>query len=195
MVDVAGSYGEARLALRALLPQPVLNWREARFYGRYGEVELHLLEFLCKSDGVSIDVGANDGSYVHYMRRYSRHVVAYEPQPALVRELRRKFQRGVTVEDIALSDTTGTLDLLMPVVDGVTVTGCSTISGEAASTYPGWRSIEVRPYATGQSYGQLARTRSRCVAAHFSTPGRRSRTPRGRPAHARPLPRGAAPID
>jgi len=28
--------------LRALCPQPLLNWREARFYGRYGEVELHL---------------------------------------------------------------------------------------------------------------------------------------------------------
>ena len=48
MPEAARSYSDARHALRALCPQPLLNWREARFYGRYGEVELHLLEFLCR---------------------------------------------------------------------------------------------------------------------------------------------------
>ncbi len=43
------SLQEARQALRSLCPQALLNWREARFYGRYGEVELHLLEFLCSA--------------------------------------------------------------------------------------------------------------------------------------------------
>ncbi len=42
----------------------VLNWREARFYAKYGEVELHLLDLLCRRDRDAIDVGANDGSYV-----------------------------------------------------------------------------------------------------------------------------------
>ena len=69
MLDVGQSCSDARHALRALCPQPLLNWREARFYGRYGEVELHLLEFLCRRDADAIDVGANDGSYVHYLRR------------------------------------------------------------------------------------------------------------------------------
>ena len=55
-----GVYREARQALRSLCPQALLNWREARFYGRYGEVELHLLEFLCSRDRDAIDVGAND---------------------------------------------------------------------------------------------------------------------------------------
>ena len=45
-----GVYREARQALRSFCPQALLNWREARFYGRYGEVELHLLEFLCSRD-------------------------------------------------------------------------------------------------------------------------------------------------
>src|SRR5882672_392885 len=143
MVDVAGSYSEARHALRALMPQPLLNWREARFYGRYGEVELHLLEFLCRRDADAIDVGANDGSYVHYMRRYARHVFAYEPMPSLVQALREKFPRRVTVEAMALSDRSGTVELRSPVVDGVVVTGCSTISDEAAATYPGHRGVEV----------------------------------------------------
>jgi FkbM family methyltransferase len=143
MVDVAGSYSEARHALRSLCPQPLLNWREARFYGRYGEVELHLLEFLCRRDADAIDVGANDGSYAHYMRRYARHVFAYEPMPSLAQALREKFQRRVTVEAMALSDSSGTVELRSPVVDGVVLTGCSTISDEAAAAYPGHRGVEV----------------------------------------------------
>ncbi|HTG24869.1 MAG TPA: hypothetical protein VK681_32895, partial [Reyranella sp.] len=43
-------YREARRTLRSFCPQAVLNWREARYYARYGEVELHLLEFLCRRD-------------------------------------------------------------------------------------------------------------------------------------------------
>jgi FkbM family methyltransferase len=143
MVDVAGSYAEARQALRAFCPQPLLNWREARFYGRYGEVELHLLEYLCRRDADAIDVGANDGSYVHYMRRWARHVCAYEPMPSLAATLREKFPRRVTVEAMALSDRSGTVELLSPVVGGVVVTGCSTISHEAAATYPGHRAVLV----------------------------------------------------
>jgi FkbM family methyltransferase len=136
-------YKEARQALRSLCPQAVLNWREARFYGRYGEVELHLLEFLCHRDRDAIDVGANDGSYVHYLRRHARRVIAFEPMPVLARSLRRKFRRGVVVESMALSDSTGTVSLRSPVVDGVVVTGCSTVSSTASATYPGHRAIEV----------------------------------------------------
>ncbi len=143
MVDVGTMGGEAKRVLRALCPQPLLNWREARFYGRYGEVELHLLEYLCRRDADSIDVGANDGSYVYYMRPHSRHIVAYEPMPALARALSRKFPRNVTVETLALSDAPGTVELRMPVVDGVVVTGCSTISADTSRTYPEYQAIEV----------------------------------------------------
>jgi FkbM family methyltransferase len=136
-------YREARQRVRSLFPQSVLNWREARFYGRYGEVELHLLEFLCRRDQDAIDVGANDGCYVHYLRRHARQVIAFEPMPSLARMLRRKFRRGVVVESMALSDTAGTVSLRMPVVDGVVVTGCSTVSSAASATYPAHRAIEV----------------------------------------------------
>ncbi|TAJ33197.1 MAG: FkbM family methyltransferase [Reyranella sp.] len=135
---------EARQTLRSFLPQSLLNWREARFYGRYGEVELHLLEFLCRRDADAIDVGANDGSYVHYLRRHARKVIAFEPMPVLARALRDKFPgNDVAVEQVALSDREGTVELHMPVVDGVVVTGCSTISADASETYPASRAIEV----------------------------------------------------
>jgi FkbM family methyltransferase len=140
-------YRDARQALRSLCPQVLLNWREARFYGRYGEVELHLLEFLCSRDKDAIDVGANDGSYVHYLRRHARRVIAFEPMPSLADALRAKFPRGVDIRSVALSDRAGTVELHMPVVDGVTVTGCSTVSPTASATYPDHRAIEV-PMAT-----------------------------------------------
>jgi FkbM family methyltransferase len=142
-----GAYRDARQALRSLCPQALLNWREARFYGRYGEVELHLLEFLCSRDRDAIDVGANDGSYVHYLRRHARCVIAFEPMPSLAGALRAKFRHGVDVRPIALSDRVGTVELHMPVVDGVTVTGCSTVSPTASATYPDHRAVAV-PMAT-----------------------------------------------
>jgi FkbM family methyltransferase len=143
MLDVGSSRSEARQAVRALCPQPLLNWREARFYGRYGEVELHLLEFLCRPDADALDIGANDGSYVHYMRRHARHVVAFEPMPILVEALRHKFPRGVTVQPIALSDHKGSIELRMPVVDGVVVTGCATVSDNASAAYPAYQGVDV----------------------------------------------------
>jgi FkbM family methyltransferase len=137
--------------LRSLCPQPLLNWREARFYGRYGEVELHLLEFLCHRDRDAIDVGANDGSYVHFMRRHARRVIAFEPMPSLAGALAHKFRHGVQIEALALSDREGTVALHSPVVDGVTVTGCSTVSPTASATYGGHRAIEV-PMTTLDSF-------------------------------------------
>jgi FkbM family methyltransferase len=134
---------EAKRAARSVCPQSLLNWREARYYARYGEVELHLLEFLCEPDLDAIDVGANDGSYVHFMRRFARRVVAFEPMPHLAAQLRRKFHSNVVVRELALSDRVGTAQLHMPVVEGVVVTGCSTISPQAADTYPGHRAIAV----------------------------------------------------
>ncbi len=121
-------YWEGRQALRSFCPQAVLNWREARFYARYGEVELHLLDLLCRRDPDAIDIGANDGCYVHHLRLHARRVVAFEPMPGFADMLRRKFRRDVVVESVALSDTAGTATLRTPIVDGVVVTGCSTVS-------------------------------------------------------------------
>ena len=138
-----GVYREARQALRSLCPQALLNWREAHYYARYGEVELNLIEFLCRTDRDAIDVGANDGCYVHCLRQHARRVIAFEPMPAFASILRRKFRRRVVVEAVALSDAAGTVSLRMPVVDGAVVGGCSTISPAASAAYAAHRIIEV----------------------------------------------------
>jgi FkbM family methyltransferase len=148
-----GLLRQTRRTLRSFCPRAMLNWRETRFYGRYGEVELHLLEFLCRREQDAIDIGANDGSYVHYMRRHARRVIAFEPMPALARALQRKFPRRVVVESLALSDRPGTVSLCMPLVDGVVVSGCSTVSPTATATYPGHRAMEVPMDTLDNVYG------------------------------------------
>jgi FkbM family methyltransferase len=139
----SGRAPQWRRTAQAALPQWVKNWREAQYYLRYGEIELHLLEFLCASNKDAIDVGAHDGCYVHFLKRFSRHVYAYEPIPWLASALRQKFAHGVTVKAEALSRVEGTATLHLPVVNGTRVPGCATISDAAAAVYDGAEDVCV----------------------------------------------------
>ena len=136
-------FEKAKQTLRTMLPQAVLNWREAQYFGKYGEVEMHLLKFLCRRDQDAIDVGANYGGYVHFMRQHARRVFAFEPIPEFVELLWRKFPRNVMIEAIALSDRTGDTELYIPMIDGVMVSGCSTISADASTAYQAHRMLKV----------------------------------------------------
>ena len=134
----------AKQALRSLLPQAALNWREASYFKKFGEVEMHLVEILCRNDQDAIDVGTNYGGYIHFMRRHARRVLGFEPIPEFVELLRRKFPRDVTIEPIALSDGAGEAELYMPLIGDVMVSGCSTISAAASAAYPAHRRLRVR---------------------------------------------------
>src|SRR5258708_29918347 len=142
--DRSGHYEKAKQTLRSLLPQAALNWREARYFGKHGEVEMHLVEFLCRRDQDAIDVGANYGGYVHFMRGHAKRVIAFEPMADFVQLLRLKFPHDVVIEPIALSDRARDTRLCTPIVDGVTVAGWATLSSDAASTYETHRVREVR---------------------------------------------------
>jgi FkbM family methyltransferase len=132
-------------ALKPISPQWLLNWRERRFYEKFGEVELQLLDILCDRSRDSLDVGANDGSFVHFLRSRSKTVHAFEPMPEQVATLHRKFRSGnVVIHPIALSREAGTIELHLPVVDGVVVTGCATVASDAAAGYPSRHSVSVR---------------------------------------------------
>jgi len=133
----------AKQALRSLLPRAYLNWRDERFYARYGEVELHLLDLLYDRNRDSIDVGANEGCYVSVMRRLSRRVVAFEPIPWLADKLASRFGGNVDVQKIALSNKGGRTSLLVPIVEGIDVEGCATVDARAASHYTSHREIGV----------------------------------------------------
>ena len=116
-------------AMRGLCPKSLLLWREARYFEKYGERELHLMRQLCARDRDAIDAGANEGSYVHFMKRYARRVYAFEPVPWLAEALVRKFAPRVVVRNIALSRESGTAVLRIPVVCGAPVTGLASLDG------------------------------------------------------------------
>lgn len=123
--------------LRTICPQFVLNWREEQYYAKFGEVELHIVEFLNRPEQDAVDVGAHDGCYIHTLRHHAQTVHAFEPLPWLAKALRRKFAGAydVEIQDIALSDHAGSAVLHIPIVNGAAVIGCSTISEEALMVY------------------------------------------------------------
>jgi FkbM family methyltransferase len=148
----SASLRKTKQAVRALLPQGALNRREARYFGRYGEVEMRLVDLLCRSGEDAIDVGANFGGYVHFMQRHARRVIAFEPVPEFVHILRAKFGDNVVIEPIALSNRVGEAMLYIPVISGMKVGGCSSLSSVAAAGYEARDIIRARITRLDESY-------------------------------------------
>ncbi len=152
---------EGKRHLRAICPQPLLNWREARFYAKYGEVELHVLRDLCRPDMDAIDVGANDGCYIHFLKKYARRVYAFEPVSWLADDLHRKFQNDirsqtVIISDVALSRSSGSSVIRVPIIDGVLVHGCSSMTQAVARKFPEAKEIQIRTEPLDRIYsGEL----------------------------------------
>lgn len=143
----------AKGLLRAILPWPALAWCEALYFTQFGEIELRLVKHLCRPGQDSIDVGANIGTYLHAMKRHSRHVYAFEPVPWLAPLLAKKFGRRIVVANVALSGEAKTAPLHIPLVDGEPVTGLSTLSPELAATEAPYREILVETQPLDQIYG------------------------------------------
>ncbi len=74
------------------------------------------MPWACDRTQLSVDVGAADGTYLAYLLLYSAGVVAFEPRPDAAGRLRA--QLGATVlaqlEEVALSDMTGTAEIRVP---------------------------------------------------------------------------------
>jgi FkbM family methyltransferase len=116
----------------------------ARYYLKNGEVELRLVPALCSPGRDSLDVGANEGMYLHLMRKYSRHVFAYEPVDDLHAKLSRRYHSKVTIEKLALSNRTGSAMLHVPVAGGQSVSGLSSLADVATQIYGACREVEIR---------------------------------------------------
>ena len=97
-----------------------LAWRAWKTRFRDQVFELRAIRHALRSGGVAIDVGANKGSYLYSMARWAglSQVVAFEPQRTLAHYLAGACQRSgltnVTVENLALSNQAGELDLFVP---------------------------------------------------------------------------------
>jgi len=97
-----------------------------------GEAELKLLKKLCDPKSISIDVGAHSGIYTYFLRRYSKHCLAFEPVPLLHVFLKSAFKSGVSVSNSVLSDKKENVSLRVPSIKGVLNYGLATIESDNA---------------------------------------------------------------
>ena len=104
---------EERLKAR-FVPPALQRWYHVRREYRRGERELHLVPWLADRQRVSVDAGANRGVWTEVLRRYSRRVCSFEPNPKMFAELCRCARPEVTAFPFALSDRSGTAELLVP---------------------------------------------------------------------------------
>lgn len=81
---------------------------------RWGEPYLRLVSLLADRSRLSVDIGAHEGDYTYFMRRYSAGCIAYECNPRLARLLRRRFGRSVDIRSDAVSDHAGFAELRIP---------------------------------------------------------------------------------
>jgi FkbM family methyltransferase len=105
-------------------PMPMLaeslRWRRAV---RDGTIIARLVDQLVNSGDTAVDVGASHGLFVAGLLQCvgaSGAVHAFEPNPVHVDRLRRMGARrkNLTVHGVAVSDRSGTAELMVPVVGG-----------------------------------------------------------------------------
>ncbi|MEQ9449543.1 MAG: FkbM family methyltransferase, partial [Rhodospirillaceae bacterium] len=134
----------------ALIPPRLYMWRLIRKHLKKGEAELKLLPQFVARDRIAIDIGANKGVYTHLLSRICQGVEAFEPNPKIYRILKRALPVNVVAHQVALSNRTGTAELIVPMYGGG-------FSNQTASLNPrkrndGARSIQVAQ-RTLDSYG------------------------------------------
>jgi len=107
--------------LRDLLPssaQVPFKYHYGRFRDEL-EPEMALLPLLVTRGDRVIDVGGNRGTYAYSLDRLGARVEVFEPNPVCLRVLRpwAEARRSVTVHAVALSATSGTAELAIPIDD------------------------------------------------------------------------------
>lgn len=117
---------------RVLPPSAAVPLRSR--FGGSREPELAVLPMFVQTGDTVIDIGAHRGVYTYRLARLvgrDGHVVAYEPQPEMVRYLteasRGGVMRRIDLRARALSDSEGEAVLSIPVQDGVRVVGQATL--------------------------------------------------------------------
>ncbi len=95
-----------------------LNWKDLSKVEF--DAELLLLEFLLNKDSTFFDIGANKGEYAYYAEKLikQKNIYLFEPEKKLNKQLNAIF-KGCNIFDVALSDTKGTHQFKIPVINGV----------------------------------------------------------------------------
>ena len=85
-------------------------WRERR----KGEKEIKLIPQLLSNCNRAIDIGANVGVWSYWLSKYAKQVESFEPNPKIFSALKNIKIKNVNSYNIALSNKTGSVDLLIP---------------------------------------------------------------------------------
>ncbi len=99
---------------RSLVPPRMELRRIVAREKRKGEPGLKLLPFLVDPHRAAIDIGANRGIWADEMSRLTETVWAFEPNPKLFAFLNKAAADTVRCDAIALSDSDGEAELLIP---------------------------------------------------------------------------------
>lgn len=108
---------------------------------RYGLVERQFPYFvqMIPEEGVILDIGANIGVMSTMMSRArpGASIISFEPIPENIRVFKRVREHyklsNVTLHEIALSDHSGHIQMVMPVIDNVPMHGLSKVVEESDS--------------------------------------------------------------
>lgn len=138
------------------------HYVEQRRQAGFWEVEFDLLDLLTDRGRDAVDIGMNLGLYATRLGALCRTVHAFEPNPALIEEVRPRTRRNVTIHRVALSDRAGAATLTLPRRNNHTEPGMATLEGRASLDryFSGDPALEVEtmevPLRTLDSFG-LAR--------------------------------------
>ena len=85
-------------------------WREKR----KGEKEIKIIPNLLVNCNRAVDIGANVGVWSYWLSKYAKQVESFEPNPKIFNALKNIKIKNVNSYNIALSNKTGSVDLLIP---------------------------------------------------------------------------------
>jgi FkbM family methyltransferase len=152
-----------RVVREALVPW--YHWEhyvEQKRLAGFWEVEFDLLDLLTDRGRDAVDIGMNLGLYATRLGALCPTVHAFEPNQALVEEVRSRTRRNVNIHRAALSDRQGSATLTLPRRNNHTEPGMATLEGRASLDryFNGDAALEVEtmevPLRTLDSFG-LAR--------------------------------------
>lgn len=141
--------GLLRHTVKTAIEHLAPNWMAQRHLRRIeqasqAEKEIALLPLLCRADAMAIDVGANQGLYVHHLLPLVRQVIAFEPLPTMQAQLQRFYAGKISLEPVALSRAPGRAQLRMPAGNPSWATMAQTNKLEMASPDKHIETVDVK---------------------------------------------------
>jgi FkbM family methyltransferase len=135
-----------------LMPSALYYRRRLADEAEWGEHELDMLAEIMAPGGTAVDVGANQGFFAYAFSRIAAQVEAFEPNPDYAAFARAMLGSRARVHAVALSNTSGTAEFVVPLSEqGTALHLGGSLKTAPAGQGPAQRfQVEVR---TLDSYG------------------------------------------